>query len=106
MLFLSFGSHMVRSPVRPQPGVLANLQNPLSNLPCQSLVLLAPQNTPDAEAAAVRLTTEAYQRGSNDNISCIVVAFKFDDLPPQLEPETTSGASAAVSHSDQSGAAA
>jgi protein phosphatase 1L len=30
-----------------------------------------------AEAAAKRLTEEAYQRGSNDNISCIVVRFKF-----------------------------
>lgn len=26
----------------------------------------------------MRLTNEAFQRGSNDNISCIVVAFKFD----------------------------
>lgn len=39
------------------------------------------QNTPDAEAAAVRLTTEAFQRGSNDNISCIVVVFRFDGAP-------------------------
>lgn len=39
------------------------------------------QNAPDAEAAAVRLTTEAFQRGSNDNISCIVVVFNFDDAP-------------------------
>lgn len=38
------------------------------------------RNTRNAEAAAVRLTTEAFQRGSSDNISCIVVAFKFDDL--------------------------
>mmetsp|Transcript_561 Transcript_561/g.1674 ORF Transcript_561/g.1674 Transcript_561/m.1674 type:complete len:329 (+) Transcript_561:344-1330(+) len=39
------------------------------------------RNAPDAEAAAVRLTTEAFQRGSNDNISCIVVVFNFDDAP-------------------------
>ena len=32
---------------------------------------------PTAEEAAVRLTNEAFQRGSNDNISCIVVVFKF-----------------------------
>jgi protein phosphatase 1L len=31
----------------------------------------------NAEAAAKRLTEEAFQRGSNDNISCIVVRFKF-----------------------------
>ena len=31
----------------------------------------------DAEKAAKRLTEEAYSRGSNDNISCIVVRFNF-----------------------------
>ncbi|CAL8468810.1 g8351 [Coccomyxa elongata] len=31
----------------------------------------------DAEKAAKRLTDEAYGRGSNDNISCIVLRFKF-----------------------------
>eukprot|EP00195_Chlamydomonas_chlamydogama_P006956 CAMPEP_0202890740 /NCGR_PEP_ID=MMETSP1392-20130828/1052_1 /ASSEMBLY_ACC=CAM_ASM_000868 /TAXON_ID=225041 /ORGANISM="Chlamydomonas chlamydogama, Strain SAG 11-48b" /LENGTH=238 /DNA_ID=CAMNT_0049574365 /DNA_START=401 /DNA_END=1117 /DNA_ORIENTATION=- len=30
----------------------------------------------DAEKAAKRLTEEAFQRGSNDNISCIIVRFK------------------------------
>jgi len=34
----------------------------------------APQ---DAEKAAKRLTDEAYSRGSNDNISAIVLRFKF-----------------------------
>ncbi len=29
----------------------------------------------------MRLTTEAFQRGSNDNISCIVVVFRFDGAP-------------------------
>jgi protein phosphatase 1L len=29
----------------------------------------------DPERAAKRLTDEAFQRGSNDNISCIVVRF-------------------------------
>ena len=32
-----------------------------------------PQNVGDAEAAAKKLTDEAFARGSNDNISCIVV---------------------------------
>ena len=31
----------------------------------------------DAEKAAKKLTDEAYSRGSNDNISCIVIRFKF-----------------------------
>lgn len=31
----------------------------------------------NAEAAAKRLTEEAYHRGSNDNISCVVIRFKF-----------------------------
>lgn len=31
----------------------------------------------DAEAAAKKLTEEAFSRGSNDNISCIVLRFKF-----------------------------
>ena len=31
----------------------------------------------DAEKAAKKLTDEAYCRGSNDNISCIVVRFNF-----------------------------
>lgn len=31
----------------------------------------------DPERAAKRLADEAYQRGSNDNISCVVVRFKF-----------------------------
>lgn len=31
----------------------------------------------DAEMAAKKLTDEAYTRGSNDNISCIVIRFKF-----------------------------
>lgn len=31
----------------------------------------------DAETAAKKLTEEAYSRGSNDNISCIVIRFKF-----------------------------
>ena len=31
------------------------------------------QNIPDAEAAARKLTDEAFSRGSNDNISCVVV---------------------------------
>ena len=31
----------------------------------------------DAEKAAKKLTEEAYSRGSNDNISCIVIRFKF-----------------------------
>lgn len=39
------------------------------------------RNTLNAEVAAVRLTTEAFKRGSSDNISCIVVAFKFDGRP-------------------------
>lgn len=29
----------------------------------------------DAEEAAKRLTNEAYQRGSSDNITCVVVRF-------------------------------
>lgn len=31
----------------------------------------------DAEAAAKKLTEEAYGRGSMDNITCIVIRFKF-----------------------------
>ena len=31
----------------------------------------------DAEKAAKKLTDEAYARGSNDNISCVVLRFKF-----------------------------
>ena len=31
----------------------------------------------DAEKAAKRLTDEAYCRGSNDNISCVVIRFGF-----------------------------
>ena len=31
----------------------------------------------DAEKAAKKLTDEAYGRGSNDNISCIVLCFRF-----------------------------
>lgn len=31
----------------------------------------------DAEKAAKKLTDEAYGRGSNDNISCIVLRFNF-----------------------------
>lgn len=34
-------------------------------------------NAQDPEKAAKRLTDEAYGRGSNDNISCIVLKFKF-----------------------------
>lgn len=30
----------------------------------------------DAEAAAKKLTDEAYNRGSNDNISVVIVRFK------------------------------
>ncbi len=37
----------------------------------------------DAEAAAKKLTEEAYGRGSMDNISCIIVRFKHAALPPQ-----------------------
>eukprot|EP00877_Chromochloris_zofingiensis_P001081 jgi/Chrzof1/10974/Cz05g19070.t1 len=35
------------------------------------------KDIPDAEKAAKRLTEEAFQRGSNDNISCVVLKFKF-----------------------------
>lgn len=35
---------------------------------------------PTAEAAAVRLTNEAFQRGSNDNISCIVVSLSCSSM--------------------------
>lgn len=35
------------------------------------------RDIPDPEKAAKRLTEEAYTRGSNDNISCIVVRFKL-----------------------------
>ncbi len=45
-------------------------------MPCSFLLA---QNMPTAEQAAVRLTNEAFQRGSNDNISCIVVNFKFGE---------------------------
>lgn len=31
----------------------------------------------EADKAAERLVHEAYQRGSNDNISCVVLKFKF-----------------------------
>jgi protein phosphatase 1L len=31
----------------------------------------------DAERAARRLDEEAYSRGSSDNISCVVLRFKF-----------------------------
>ncbi len=31
----------------------------------------------DPEKAAKKLTDAAYTRGSNDNISCIVLSFKF-----------------------------
>jgi len=35
------------------------------------------KDIPDAERAARRLTEEAFQRGSNDNIGCVVLKFKF-----------------------------
>ncbi|EIE22236.1 protein phosphatase 2C catalytic subunit [Coccomyxa subellipsoidea C-169] len=35
------------------------------------------KDIPDAEKAAKKLTDEAYGRGSNDNISCIVLRFRF-----------------------------
>jgi protein phosphatase 1L len=31
----------------------------------------------EADKAARRLVDEAYQRGSNDNISCVVLKFRF-----------------------------
>lgn len=31
----------------------------------------------DAEKAAKRLTDEAFSRGSNDNITCVVLRFSF-----------------------------
>jgi serine/threonine protein phosphatase PrpC len=31
----------------------------------------------EADKAAEQLVHEAYQRGSNDNISCVVLKFKF-----------------------------
>lgn len=42
------------------------------------------QQTANAQEAATRLTSEALKRGSSDNISCIVVTFKFDGLPSFL----------------------
>jgi protein phosphatase 1L len=32
----------------------------------------------EAQQAAKRLVQEAFQRGSNDNISCVVLKFKYD----------------------------
>lgn len=45
----------------------------LTNQEAVSLI----KDIPDAEKAAKRLTDEAYGRGSNDNISCIVLRFRF-----------------------------
>ncbi|KAK9831431.1 hypothetical protein WJX81_004250 [Elliptochloris bilobata] len=45
----------------------------LSNQDACALV----KDIPDAEKAAKRLTDEAYSRGSNDNISAIVLRFRF-----------------------------
>lgn len=42
----------------------------------QEAVTLA-RGLPDAERAARRLAEEAYNRGSNDNISCVVIKFNF-----------------------------
>jgi protein phosphatase 1L len=42
----------------------------------QEAVTLA-RGLPDAERAARRLAEEAYSRGSNDNISCVVIKFNF-----------------------------
>ena len=41
------------------------------------LVRIRGSSMQDAEKAAKKLTDEAYCRGSNDNISCIVVRFNF-----------------------------
>mmetsp|Transcript_14692 Transcript_14692/g.36607 ORF Transcript_14692/g.36607 Transcript_14692/m.36607 type:complete len:289 (-) Transcript_14692:520-1386(-) len=45
----------------------------LSNQDATGLI----RDIPDPERAAKKLTEEAYARGSNDNISCIVVRFKL-----------------------------
>lgn len=39
----------------------------------------------EAEAAAKKLTDEAFARGSSDNISCVVVQFKYDEVIPPVE---------------------
>eukprot|EP00891_Asterochloris_glomerata_P003136 jgi/Astpho2/3136/Aster-03419 len=43
----------------------------------EALILASDGLWDDAEKAAKKLTDEAYCRGSNDNISCIVVRFNF-----------------------------
>jgi serine/threonine protein phosphatase PrpC len=44
------------------------------NLPLQDAVQLV-QSVTDAQEAAKKLTEEAYNRGSADNITCVVVRF-------------------------------
>jgi protein phosphatase 1L len=85
----AFGDRLLKKYVVAEPDVLEEsltgddtllimatdgLWDVVSNQDAISMV----RNMPTAEAAAVRLTNEAFQRGSNDNISCIVVAFKFN----------------------------
>lgn len=43
---------------------------------CQDAVALV-KDIKEADKAAHRLVEEAFQRGSNDNISCVVLKFRF-----------------------------
>lgn len=88
----AFGDRLLKKYVVAEPDVLEEsltgddtllimatdgLWDVISNQDAISMV----RNMPSAEAAATRLTNEAFQRGSNDNISCIVISFKFGAGP-------------------------
>lgn len=55
--------------------VCAPLPHP-TRPPLQDAVALI-KDVAEADKAAERLVQEAYLRGSNDNISCVVLKFKF-----------------------------
>jgi protein phosphatase 1L len=102
----AFGDRLLKKYVVAEPDVLEEnltgddtllimatdgLWDVISNQDAISMV----RNMPTAEQAAVRLTNEAFQRGSNDNISCIVVSFKFHEPPAAAAGDAPGSASAA-----------
>lgn len=44
---------------------------------CRQDAVAIVKDIAEADKAARRLVVEAYQRGSNDNISCVVLKFRF-----------------------------
>lgn len=58
---------------KPCPEVLTHLTLNLFTFLQEAVAMIKPIE--DAEEAAKRLMQEAYQRGSSDNITCVVVRF-------------------------------